>query len=111
MNVSQIHRAALDVKQALNAMGYTSADCRISFNMAGSPICIVAEASPRLSHMVLAKTATDLALHEALADIESWIHALPNAKERAKEDFLKMIQDLPSQAAELGIELPVKLAS
>lgn len=110
MNVQDIYRATQDIKQALQATGYASADARITFNL-GGPILVFAEAKANVYKMVFVKTATEQALKEALAEVEAWIHELPNAKEQAKTEFLKMLEQLPTQAAEFGIKLPVKLAS
>lgn len=110
MNVQDIYGATQDIKKALVAMGYTSADCRITFNLAG-PILVYAEASAKNHKMVFVKTPTDQALQEALAEVEVWLRELPNALEQAKTDFMKMLEQLPAKAAEFGVELPVKLAS
>lgn len=110
MNVTDIYRATQDVKKALIAMGYTSADCRISFNMA-APILITAEATQGLQKMIFVKTVSEDALKEGLGEIEAWIQTLPNAAEVARIEFLEMVKGLPNRAAELGIELPIKLAS
>lgn len=110
MKVQDIYQATQDIKKALQAMGYGSADCRITFNLAG-PIMVYAEANNSKHKMVFVKTPSEQALKEAMAEVEVWIRDLPNAKEQAKADFLKMIETLPAQAAEYGIELPVKLAS
>ena len=111
MNVEDIYEAAQNIKKAIIAKGYTSADCRISFHYVGSPIFISVEASRTLNTFIICKEPTTQEFQEGLAKAELWIHQLPNAKEQAKTEFLKMLEQLPAQAAEYGIELPVKLGS
>jgi hypothetical protein len=110
MNVEEMYATARRLKQLMIDKGYGSARVSISVQYIGAPLVIFLETGGGRSNPLMGK-ATVEGLGRLIEMAEDWIADLPDQMIVKREEFYKLVESLSSRAEELGIELPVKLAS